>query len=234
MPGGAKCMREPWRNALAHILAEMGWPAFALNFAGTPLYDFLRGKPHETIAAMIRSGVNSPLASSCGRLFDAVAAAIGVCPDEVFHEGEAAIRLEALVGAEDLSAVEEDLAYPFGIPKLKSSGLPYIEPLMMWQALLGDLYEGAPAAVMAARFHKGLARAVAMMASKLSFDGDIRLTRRVALSGGVFQNRWFTEELTRRLEADGFEVLQHAKFPSNDGGLSLGQATVAAARLTAS
>ena len=80
MPGGAQAVREPWRNTLAHILAEMGWPAFAMNFAGTPLYEFLRGKPVETIAAMIRAGINSPAASSCGRLFDAVAAAHRALP----------------------------------------------------------------------------------------------------------------------------------------------------------
>ena len=103
----------------------------------------------------------------------------------------------------------------------------------MWQALLGDLYENVEPAVIAARFHKGLARAVAAMARKSAFDGDQRLTRKVALSGGVFQNRWLTEEVKRRLEADGFEVLLQTQVPSNDGGLSLGQAAVAAARLTA-
>ena len=231
MPGGAKAVREPWRNTLAHILAEMGWASFKMNFAGTPLHDFLCAKPVDTMAAMIRMRVNSPAASSCGRLFDAVAAAIGLCRDEVFHEGEAAIRLESLVSAEGLAAIDEDLAYPFGIPRLKGSGLPYIEPLMMWQALLGDLYENVEPAVIAARFHKGLARAIATMARKCAFDGDERLTRRVALSGGVLQNRWLTEELKRRLEAEGFDVLLQTQMPSNDGGLSLGQAAVAAAKL---
>ena len=231
MPGGAQAIREPWRNTLAHILSEMGWPAFAMNFAETELCQFLRSKPVDTMAAMIRQGMNAPKASSCGRLFDAVAAAIGICRDTVFHEGEAAIRLEALVDAEAMASVDEDLAYPFGIPNLKDSGLPYIEPMAMWQALLGDIYENTPPSVMAARFHKGLARAIATMACKVTRDGDLTLTRRVALSGGVFQNRWLTEELVRRLAAEGFKVLLHAKMPSNDGGISLGQAAVAAARL---
>ncbi|MFM9860675.1 carbamoyltransferase HypF [Pseudoxanthobacter sp. M-2] len=232
MPGGARAAREPWRNTLAHILAEIGWPAFELSFAGTPLYDRLAGKPVDTLRAMIRGGVNSPPASSCGRLFDAVAAALGVCGDESLHEGEAAMRLEALVDAPTLAAVDEDLAYPFGIPRLKGSGLPYVEPAQMWQALLGDLYENTPPAVIAARFHKGLARTLATMARKLADDGDRRL-KRVALSGGVFQNRWLTEELAGRLAADGFEVLLHRAVPAGDGGLSLGQAAVAAARLAA-
>ncbi len=232
LPGGAQAMREPWRNTLAHILAEMGWASFATNFSDLELCEFLRSKPLDAITSMIRSGVNAPLASSCGRLFDAVAAAIGLCRDEIFHEGEAAMRLEALVDSATLASIDEDLAYPFAIPVLKGSGLPYIEPLAMWQALLGDLYEQTPPAIIAARFHKGLARAIAMMADKVTRDGDTRTTVRVALSGGVFQNRWLTEDVTRRLEAAGFDVLTQAEVPANDGGLSLGQAAIAAARIS--
>jgi hydrogenase maturation protein HypF len=233
LPGGPQAMREPWRNTLAHILAEMGWASFASNFRDLELYDYFRTKPIDTITSMICNGVNAPLATSCGRLFDAVAAAIGLCRDEIFHEGEAAMRLEALVDADTLASIDEDLAYPFAIPILKGSGLPYIEPLAMWQALLGDLYEQTPPTIIAARFHKGLARAITMMADKLTRDGETRTTRRVALSGGVFQNRWLAEELTRRLEAAGFEVLTHSLVPANDGGLSLGQAAIAAARIAA-
>ncbi len=233
MPGGAQAMREPWRNTLAHILAAMGWPAFAANFAEIELCDFLKSKPIDAMATMIRQGLNAPPASSCGRLFDAVAAAVGLCRDAAQHEGEAAMRLEALVDADALAAVDEDLAYPFSIPNLKASGLPYIEPAAMWQALFGDLYENASPAVIAARFHKGLARAIAAMVRKVTLDGEARVTRRVALSGGVFQNRPLVEELVGRLESDGFEVLTHAKAPANDGGLSLGQAAIAAARLAA-
>ena len=231
MPGGAQAIREPWRNTLAHILAEMGWPAFVMNFGEMELGQYLRQKPVDTMSAMIGNGMNAPTASSCGRLFDAVAAAIGICRDNAFHEGEAAIRLEALIDAEVMAAVDDDLAYPFGIPNLKELGLPYIEPAAMWQALLGDLYENAAPSVMAARFHKGLAKAIAAMVAKVTRDGEIRITKRVALSGGVFQNRILTEELQLRLEAEGFEVLLQAKLPSNDGGISFGQAAVAAARL---
>nr|WP_219323393.1 carbamoyltransferase HypF [Methylovirgula sp. HY1] len=231
LPGGAQAMREPWRNTLAHILSEIGWAAFAMNFEKTELHAFLREKPVDTIAAMIRQGINAPKASSCGRLFDAVAAAIGICRDVAYHEGEAAIRLEALADAEAMAAVDDDLAYPFGIPNLKDSGLPYIEPAAMWQALLGDLYENAAPSLIAARFHKGLAKAIAAMAAKVTLDGEIRITRRVALSGGVFQNRSLIEDLLPRLAAEGFEVLLQVKVPSNDGGISLGQAAVAAAQL---
>jgi hydrogenase assembly chaperone HypC/HupF len=180
---------------------------------------------------MIKQGINSPQASSCGRLFDAVAAAIGICPDEISHEGEAAMRLEALVDAKTMASVHEDLAYPFGVPKLKGSGLPYIEPLAMWQALLGDLYEKTPAPVIAARFHKGLAKVIVKLGCEAVLDGETRLTQRIVLSGGVMHNRRLAEELVRRFEAENFEVFLQAKVPSNDGGLSLGQAAVAAAML---
>jgi hydrogenase maturation protein HypF len=231
LPGGGKAMHEPWRNTLAHILAKMGWPAFNVNFAGTALHAYLSSKPVDTITMMIKQELNSPKASSCGRLFDAVAAAIGLCQDEIFHEGEAAMRLEALIDAQTLADVDEDLAYPFGVPRLKNSGLPYIEPLAMWQALLGDLYENTPAPVIAARFHKGLAKTIVKLAGEAVLDEEKRLTRRVVLSGGVMQNRWLTEELVRRFQAEDFDVYLQAKVPSNDGGLSLGQAAVAAALL---
>ncbi|MDX1425647.1 MAG: hypothetical protein R3322_21050, partial [Kiloniellales bacterium] len=121
-----------------------------------------------------------------------------------------------------------------GIPNLKGSGLPYVEPLMMWQALLGELYLDTPKPVMAARFHKGLARAVAAMVAKVAeaegADGA-RATDTVALTGGCFQNKLLFEEVARRLEAAGFRVLGHAAVPANDGGLALGQAAVAAAQL---
>jgi len=231
LPGGAKAIREPWRNTLAHILAEIGWPVFAMNFSGTALHDYLREKPVDMITTMIKDGMNSPKASSCGRLFDAVAVALGLCSDEIYHEGEAAMRLEALVTRETLATVDDDLAYPFGIPNLKGSGLPYIEPLAMWQALLGDLYEKTEASIIAARFHKGLAKAIAAMAGKAVLDGETRLTNRIVLSGGCLQNRWLAEELSARLAADNFNIIQQAKVPSNDGGLSLGQAAVASAWL---
>jgi hydrogenase maturation protein HypF len=202
-----------------------------MNFVDTELHDFLRSKPLDTLSKMIKEGINSPKASSCGRLFDAVAAAVGVCRETATHEGEAAIRLEALADPKSMAAVDEELAYPFSIPNLKGSNLPYIEPAAMWQALCGDLYEHTDASVIAARFHKGLSRALATMACKVTLEGETRVINKIALSGGVFQNRVLTEDLVPRLQAEGFEVILHSQFPANDGGLSLGQAAVAAARL---
>jgi hydrogenase maturation protein HypF len=233
MPGGGQAAREPWRNLYAHLTAEMSWAEFAMNFAELDVFRYLESKPRATLDAMIRNCINAPLASSCGRLFDAVAAALDTCRDWQGYEGEAAARLESLVCERTMQEEDEILAYPFTIPRLRGSGLPYIEPLAMWRAILGDLTLGTPAPVIAARFHKGLAKAIVGMAKKLvgQASGCGPRFDTVALSGGCFQNAVLLAEIARRLEAEGFTVLSHSNIPSNDGGISLGQAAVAAAQL---
>lgn len=231
LPGGEQAVHEPWRNTYAHLMAEMGWARFAMNYEPLALFRFLDAKPRALLASMLSAGVNCPLASSCGRLFDAVAAAADVCRERVAYEGQAAIEFEALVDQHTLEQEDDELAYPFGIPRLKGSHLPYIEPLGMWQALLGDLILGTPQGVVSARFHKGLAIVIARMADKLSrHESPEEPIRTVALSGGVFQNRVLLEQVVMRLEAQGFRVLTHARVPANDGGIALGQAVIAAAR----
>ncbi|HEX2116333.1 MAG TPA: carbamoyltransferase HypF, partial [Alphaproteobacteria bacterium] len=234
MLGGVQAIREPWRNLYAHLMAEMGWAELAMNFAELDLFGYLHAKPRATLDAMADKRINAPLASSCGRLFDAFAAALDICRDRQRYEGEAAARLEAIVDEEAMSE-DDDLAYPFTFPTLRGSGLPYIEPLAMWRATLGDLVLRTPAPVTAARFHKGLARAIAAMAVKLSGRGSEAKLRydTVALSGGCFQNEILFNETVRRLEAEDFTVLRHHEVPPNDGGISLGQAAIGAARLLA-
>jgi hydrogenase maturation protein HypF len=231
--GGAQAAREPWRNLYAHLMAEIGWPAFAMNFSQLEIFAYLSGKPRAVLDAMIRNGINSPLASSCGRLFDAVAAALNISADRQAYEGAAAARLEALVDEKTLRCEDEALAYPVSIPILRGSGLPYIEPFALWNALLGDLILRTPAPIIAARFHKGLAKGVVAMTRKLAAgdkDGASRF-HTVALSGGCFQNRILFEEVVSRLRAENFAVFSHAQIPANDGGLALGQAAIGAARL---
>ena len=126
---------------------------------------FLESKPLDTFTALLEN-INSPLASSCGRLFDAVAAAVGVCRENVTYEGQAAIKFESLIDQKVLNEENDILAYPFAAPRLSKSNLPYIEPLAMWQALLGDLVLNTPAGTIAARFHKGLAKGELIFFSK--------------------------------------------------------------------
>jgi hydrogenase maturation protein HypF len=248
--GGSQAMRQPWRNTFAQLMAEMGWAAFKLNFDELELCHYLESKPIAALSAMLAGGSHAPRASSCGRLFDAVAAAIGVCRESTSYEGQAAIELEALVDREALEHEDDELAYPFAMPRLGGKGLPYVEPLAMWQALLGDLVLKTPVGVIAARFHKGLARAIVAMVCRLrreragtssdmassdagssdaasipeaSFDT-------VALSGGVFQNAILVEQVASRLAAENLRVLMHQRVPANDAGLALGQALIDAAR----
>ncbi|HTV24554.1 MAG TPA: carbamoyltransferase HypF [Polyangiaceae bacterium] len=227
--GGAQAMREPWRNTYAHLMAEMGWAAFALNYDGLELFRFLASQPLPALAATLAQRAYAPLASSCGRLFDAVAAAVGVCRERASYEGQAAIELEALVDRDALENEDDELAYPFAVPRLGGKGLPYIEPLAMWQAVLGDLILHTPPGVVAARFHKGLAKAVVHMVRRLHRVEPHRFDT-VALSGGVFQNATLLEQVVARLRAEGLEVLTHERVPPSDGGLALGQALVDAAR----
>jgi len=232
MLGGAQAAREPWRNLYAHLMAEMKWPEFSMNFDELELHAYLSTKPRATLDAMIKNGINAPLASSCGRLFDAVAAALSICRERQAYEGEAAARLEATVDEHTLRHEDDALGYPLSIPNLRGSGLPYIEPLGMWSAVLGDLILKTPPPVMAARFHKGLAKSIVAMTRKLASDENEAGPRRfttVALSGGCFQNRILFEEVSRRLESEDLTVLSHTQVPANDGGLALGQAAIGAA-----
>ena len=180
---------------------------------------------------MIAKGVNSPLASSCGRLFDAVAAAAGVCRERALYEGQAAVEFEALLDRQALESEDDALAYPFAASSTASNGLPCIDPLPMWRALLEDLAHVAPVPLISARFHKGLAMAIVNLLKTLNDrQAEDRRLGTVALSGGVFQNRILLEQMTMRLERFGFKVLTHHQTPAGDGGLALGQAVVAAAR----
>ena len=143
--------------------------------------------------------------------------------------------LEAAVDRTALRSTAEEAVYPFSIPNLPGSRLPYVEPLAMWQALLGDLILETPVPTIAARFHRGLARVVAQMvkqrADECASGGEP--VNQVALTGGCFQNAVLLELTVEELAARGFEVLTHARVPANDGGLALGQAAIAAAiRLT--
>ncbi len=232
MIGGAQAVRQPWRNVYAHLMAEMGWAHFAMNYEEIELFDYLATKPLNTLNRMLEEGINTPLASSCGRLFDAVAAAVGLTRDQAFYEGQGAMLLEAYVCQDTLSEEDEESAYPFSIPNLSSNGLPYVEPLAMWQALLGDLILKTPVPIMAARFHKGLAQAIAQMVSKVTYasDGKERITNQVVLSGGCFQNKILLELTQNLLREQDFEVLTQSCVPANDGGLALGQAVIAAAQ----
>lgn len=223
MPGGARAIIEPWRNLVAHLEHATGGARWLETFGGLETIARLEEKPLAILRTMIERGVNAPRSSSVGRLFDAVAAALGVAPDHLSYEGEAAIALEAL--ATPAMAAGED-GYAFGRSRVE--GLESLDPAPLWAALLADLARGRPRAAIAAAFHRGLARALAELACDLAWRHGCRT---LALSGGVFQNRPLLESVKARLEAAGLAVLLQRQVPANDGGLSLGQAAVASARM---
>ncbi len=209
LPGGARAMVEPWRNLVARL-----WQ----TGIDSGLFPSLTGRPVETLQRMLQKRFNSPLASSCGRLFDAVAAALGICSERQSYEGEAAAMLEHLALRSDDGGI-----YPFQI------GTGEVDPAPLWPAIARDLHAGIPREVIARRFHNGLAH---VWKDVVRHWGDTRKCRTVVLSGGVFQNRLLLETLHDSLKAMDFTVWTAEKIPLNDGGLSLGQAVVAAALST--
>jgi len=218
MPGGAKAMQEPWRNTYAQLVSSLGWGKVAAQYPALELVQFLESNPLKIMQTMIDRGLNSPMTSSAGRLFDAVAAAVGVCRDTVSHEGQAAIELEAL--ATPHFATQQQHAYAC---RMVADTLDWTP---MWSALLQDLAADIEPGVIAARFHQGIAKAVTVMASQLC---DLHRLGTVVLSGGVFQNRLLLQQTSRLLREQNLLVLTQQQVPMNDGGLALGQVAIGAA-----
>lgn len=218
MPGGAQCMREPWRNTLAHLLTTVGWEQVAEKYADVDIVRFLQSKPLKTLQTMVERGLNSPLSSSAGRLFDAVAAALDICRDSASFEGQAAMELEAVASLH--FAGQKGFANGF---ELRGQVLCWAP---LWLAVLEDLSRGVSAGVIAARFHHTLAAAIAETATRLCRQHTLDS---VILSGGVFQNRLLLEQTSKLLRGQNLKVLLPSAAPANDGGLSLGQAVIALA-----
>lgn len=221
MIGGAKAIHEPWRSAYAH-LRTLGWSDIQNQFSGLDILSDLSSRPLTNLDRMIDQQINAPQASSVGRLFDAVAAAVGICRDRAAFEGQAAIELEVVASRAFDS--EADCGYPVSV--IDEGGVMRLNWQPMWMALLGDLASGISNESIAARFHHGLIHAVADLARELA---EWHGVGKIVLSGGVFQNALLLEGVISRLSESRFELLTAERFPANDGGLSLGQAVVAAA-----
>ncbi|MFB2917460.1 carbamoyltransferase HypF [Aerosakkonema funiforme] len=219
MLGGEQAIYQPWRNTYAHLMAGFNWDEFVVKYRELEIVNFLDRQPRSLLNQMLVKRINSPLASSAGRLFDAVAAALGICRDSASYEGQGAIELEALV-----DNIDEETAYPF---EIIPAPISYLEPRPMWQALLTDLQTGVSQSAIATRFHLGLAKAIASMVVRLR---ETHSFTQVALTGGVFQNQVLLEQVSKQLTVMGLTVLTHSFVPANDGGLSLGQVAIAAAK----
>jgi hydrogenase maturation protein HypF len=221
MLGGDRAIYQPWRNTYAHLMAAMEWDELEQSYGELDLFAFLKQQPHSVLKQMLAKRINSPLASSCGRLFDAVAAAVGIYRENCSYEGQAAIALETLA---ENSFSKEQNAYPFEIER-RSDGLFILEPRLMWEALLRDVQAKLAKDKIAARFHLGLAKAIVKAIDILRQQHQFT---QVALSGGVWQNAILLRQVSQDLSAMGLTVLTHSLVSTNDGGLSLGQAAIAA------
>jgi hydrogenase maturation protein HypF len=225
MPGGDAATRQPWRMAAAHLDAAYGGnPPRGLDVATR------QGGRWEQVLSLAHSGVNAPPTSSAGRLFDAVSALLGV-RDTVTYEGQAAIELEHLADPQELSSYAVSIAdNPLSAGTGTGTGdtVAVVSSGSLIRAVTDDLLAGVDAPRIAARFHNALADTVVAVCRQLR---DRHHISTVALSGGVFQNALLLTRCLDRLEAAGFNVLTHRQVPPNDGGISLGQAAVAVARL---
>jgi hydrogenase maturation protein HypF len=222
LPGGTTAIRQPWRMAAAWLRAA--------GIDGDGLAVARRNPGWAAVGRLLDSRVDVPVTTSVGRLFDAVAALLGV-RDVVTYEGQAAVELEQVAAGplprESVlsGARRSDLCRPDGYSAPLEAGLLHGSDLV--RGVVDDLEHGVEVPLIAARFHAGLAdllgRAAVDACAATGLDT-------VALSGGVFQNVLLLRMLVTALEAEGLRVLTHCRVPPNDAGVSLGQVAVAAAR----
>jgi hydrogenase maturation protein HypF len=215
MPGGAAAIRQPWRMAAAYL--DAAYPGGPPATHATLDVQRRNAPAWDAVTAMAQRGINAPLTSSAGRLFDAVAALLGV-RDQVNYEGQAAIELE------QLASPREAGSYP---ARTSGEDVVTIHGADLIRAVMDDIAAGVGADVIAARFHNSVAGLIVTTCETLRERSGLGT---VALSGGVFQNARLLQSVVGQLEERGFSVLTHSRVPCNDGGISLGQAVVAAAR----
>lgn len=213
LPGGDAAVKHPYRMALSFLFSRYGETCLDLDLA---LLSRVESEEARLVCTQVQRKLNSPLTSSCGRLFDAVSSLVGV-RDSVTYEGQAAIELEMLA---DRTVTD---AYSWRL--LEEQGMLVVDTLGIVDAVLEDLQTGVSQPAIAARFHQTMAEVVAGVCAKIRDEGG---PHKVALSGGVFQNRLLLERSLRELRALQFEVLWHQRVPTNDGGICLGQAVIAA------
>lgn len=228
LPGGDKAVREPWRMALTWLTrSDIPWSEHL-----PPLAYVTKNLPNpslqlETLHHQIQTGLNAPLTSSMGRLFDAVAALIGV-RQKVNYEAQAAIELEALIDGDEFGFYPLEFLKPASVQQAGDERAQEIDASPLIQAVVSDLQREIPIPVIAARFHNSLAQMVLQVCQLLRDRYHINA---VALSGGVWQNMTLLRKTIDLLVEDHFVLYMHRRVPTNDGGLALGQAAVATQKM---
>ncbi len=219
LPGGDAAVREPWRMAMAYLQQALGEAAFSIDH---PVARILPESEQVLFAQMLRRRINSPLSSSCGRLFDAVAALLNL-RHTVSYDGQGAIELEAMAESRE---DEVDNSYNYTIMRHGETPLQ-LDFVPMIKEILYDINGGLHASAIAYRFHKTVASAAAEVCTLIAESTGLD---RIILSGGVFQNRLLSEMIYNALVNKGLEVYTHRLVPPNDGGIALGQAAIAGRR----
>ncbi len=217
LPGGEAAIHRPYRTALAWLQASLG------ELPDLPFLDSISKEERGVVCRMAATGTNTPLTSSCGRLFDAVSALLDLCGRSTY-EGHAAVSLERLAG--DVSgSLRNSPCYPFCIERQGGENVVRSDPLL--KAIVEELKAGGRPREISAAFHATLARMVVEMCERMREETGLQT---VALSGGCFQNRTLLGLALDLLRERGFQVFLHRRVPCNDGGISLGQAVVASQR----
>lgn len=212
LPGGMLAIQKPWRIAAGYLLALGIAPDNDL-----PLMSYCATDELSIIRDQVNKNINAPLTSSMGRLFDAVSALIGI-RGIIEYEAHAAIDLEICATA----APQETGGYPFSLTT--ESGMKIIRLKSLFEAIIKDIRDKTSRETIAARFHNTVISLILEVCRDISKYSGIK---KVALSGGVFQNRLLLRKTVPLLESAGFEVYTHHQVPCNDGGISLGQVAVA-------
>ena len=217
LPGGEQAAREPRRASLA-----VRWETFGAQLGGVGAeQDCAWNEQEQRLVAMLAKRIHSPITTSIGRLFDAVASMLGICQVATF-EGQAAMALEQEAMKASASIQIEHDVYPFRIISPDEGAQPWIADWRpMIERIVDDLNCGTERSLIAYRFHRALAELIGQMAERVGL-------RQVVLTGGCFQNAMLVDLARERLESAGFVALTHREVPANDGGLALGQAVVAA------
>jgi len=213
MPGGEAAIRRPYRLAIGYLYTLLD------EIPPLPFLTEIDDLEVEAIMRQIDKRLNAPLTSSCGRLFDAVSALLGI-RGEISYEAQAAIELEMLA-----SEAEAQGSYPFSI--VEQEGVNVIQLKELLKAIVVDLEEGVSIPTIGFKFHQSVVAIIVEMCRRIS---QVTGLRGVALSGGVFQNRLLLRKTREALWKAGFISYTHHQVPTNDGGISLGQAIVAQAK----
>jgi hydrogenase maturation protein HypF len=216
LPGGEAAIKRPYRIATGYLLKLLGESSLDLKL---PFLKQIDPVEVALIERQVQTGLNSPLTSSMGRLFDAVSALMGV-RGAIDYEGQAAVELEMV--AYDDNGKDGDKSYPYSI--IEHDGVNVIQLRELLTAIVEDLHRDVSKATMSAKFHNTVALMVCQVCQRIAANTGIN---QVALSGGVFQNRLLLRKAMALLEPAGFSVLTHKQVPCNDGGISLGQALIA-------